>query len=394
MRRSALARLGTAGLLLVAACTFDEKAVAVQPPQIVVHAVLDPGTQEQEVLVERSLSGAVSVSDDMRFDSDDPINSGGGIPVSGAEVSITGPDGPIRGFESLVPGRPPNYASGRYVVIMGPGPVTGAPPLRRGVRYQLRVQTPDGVVVTGTSVVPDFPPAGASTRLDLFNRDRDSVRVTWRSVRGARSYLLRAETPFGAFLLFTDSTHVTLKGDLRNYFASSLERVFIPGFRQRVTVAAVDSNFFDYYRSRNDPFTGSGIINNLEGGIGLFGAAVNVATRTLDVVQDVREPAFEGIWDIALTTRPVAEVFRLYVETPGDPAALSGWYARNRSSGVFEGMVGTRTKGKVVLEFLANQAAVDTVAVFSGEQRGDSLVGGFVGVPGRVVFLKRGSQSG
>jgi hypothetical protein len=161
-----------------------------------------------------------------------------------------------------------------------------------------------------------------------------------------------------------------------------------------VTVAAVDSNFFDYYRSRNDPFTGSGIINNLDGGIGLFGAAVNVATRTLDVVQDAREPAFEGLWDVVLTTRPVAEVFRVYVETPGDPALLSGWYARNRSSGVFEGMIGTRTNGRVVLEFLANQAAVDTVAVFSGEQRGDSLVGGFVGVPGRVVFLKRGSQSG
>jgi len=394
MRRLALARLSAIAMLVAAACTFDEKAVAVQPPQIIVHAVLDPGTQEQEVLVERSLSGAVNVSDDMRFDSDDPINSGGGIPVPGAEVTITGPDGPVRGFESLVPGRPSNYASGRYIVIMGPGPVAGAPPLRRGVRYELRVQTPDGAVVTGTSIVPDFPPAGASTRLDLFNRDKDSVRVTWRSVRGARSYLLRAETPFGAFLLFTDSTHVTLKGDLRNYFASSLERVFIPGFRQRVTVAAVDSNFFDYYRSRNDPFTGSGIINNLDGGIGLFGAAVNVATRTLDVVQDAREPAFEGLWDVALTTRPLAEVFRVYVETPGDPALLSGWYARNRSSGVFEGMIGTRTKGRVVLEFLANQAAVDTVAVFSGEQRGDSLVGGFVGVPGRVVFLKRGSQSG
>ena len=393
MRRVALVRLGATALLVAAACTFDEKAVAVQPPQVVVHAVLDPGTQEQEVLVERTLSGAVNVRDDMRFDSDDPINSGGGIPISGAEVTITGPDGPIRAVEALVPGRPSSYATGRYIATLGLGPVPGAPPLRRGVRYELRVSTPDGALVTGSSVVPDFPPAGASVRLDVFNRDRDSLRVTWRSVRGARSFLVRAETPFGAFLLFTDSTHITLKGDLRNYFATSLERVFIPGFRQRVTVAAVDSNFFDYYRSRNDPFTGSGIINNLDGGIGLFGAAINVATRTLDVVQDMREPAFEGLWDVAVTTRPVVEVLRLYIETPGDPAALSGWYARTRASTAFEGMVGTRTNGRVVLEFLANQAAVDTVAVFSGEQRGDSLVGTFVGMPGRVVFLRRGSQS-
>ena len=394
MQRSARARLGITALFVAAACTFDEKAVAVQPPQIIVHAVLDPGTQEQEVLVERSLSGAVTVREDMRFDSDDPINTGGGIPVSGADVTITGPDGVARAFQAPVPGRPLTYSSGRYIAALGPGPVPGAPPLRRGVRYELRVRTPDGAVVSGTSIVPDFAPGSATARLDIFNRDRDSVRVTWRSVRGARSYLLRAESPFGAFLLFTDSTHITLKGDLRNYFATSLERVFIPGFRQRVTVAAVDSNFFDYYRSRNDPFTGSGIINNLEGGIGLFGAAVNVATRTLDVVQDVREPAFEGIWDIALTTRPIVEVLRLYVETSGEPAALSGWYARDRASPVFEGVVGSRTKGRVVLEFLANQAAVDTLAVFSGEQRGDSLVGGFVGVPGRVVFLKRPSQSG
>jgi hypothetical protein len=394
MRRCALARLGTTALLVAAGCTFDEKAVAVQPPQVVVHAVLDPGTQEQEVLVERTLSGAVNVRDDMRFDSDDPINTGGGIPVAGAEVTITGPDGAVRGFETQAPGRPATYSTGRYVVVMGLGAVTGVPPLRRGARYVLRVRTPDGVAVTGTSVVPDFPPATASARSDLFNRDRDSVRIGWRSVPGARSYLLRTETPFGAFLLFTDSTHVTLKGDLRNYFASSLQRVFIPGFRQRVTVAAVDSNFFDYYRSRNDPFTGSGIINNLDGGIGLFGAAVNVATRILDVVQDVREPAFEGVWDIALTTRPIVDVLRVYVETTGDPAALSGWYAPSRGSGAFEGLIGTRSKDRVVLEFLANQAAVDTVAVFSGEQRGDSLVGEFVGVPGRVVFLKRRNQSG
>ena len=392
MRRSALARLGVVAMLVVTACTFDAQSVAVQPPQVVVHAVLDPGAQDQQVLVERTLSGAMNVQDNLRFDADDPINTAGGIPVSRAEVIITGPDGPLRGFEAPVPGRPASYASGRYLVTFGFS--AGAAPLRRGVRYALEVRTPDGAVVRGTTVVPNFAPATASTRLDLFNRDRDSVRITWPKVTGARSYLLRAETPFGAFLLFTDSTNITLKGDLRNYFASSLERVFIPGFRQRVTVAAVDSNFFDYYRSRNDPFTGSGIINNLEGGIGLFGAAVTVGTRTLDVVQDLREPAFEGIWDVAVASRPVVEVLRVYIETPGDPAALSGWYARNRTSGVFEGMIGTRTKGRVVLEFLANQAAIDTVAVFSGEQRGDSLVGAFVGVPGPVVFLKRGSQSG
>jgi hypothetical protein len=256
------------------------------------------------------------------------------------------------------------------------------------------VRTPDGAVVTGTTVVPDIAPVGVGARLDLFNRDRDSLRLTWRSVAGARAYFVRVESPFGAFLLFTDSTHITLDGDLRNYFATSLQRVFIPGFRQRVSVAAVDSNFFDYYRSRNDPFTGSGIINNLEGGIGLFGAAVNISARTLDVTQNPREPALEGLWDVIESPRQIADVLRLYVETPGDPAALSGWYVQNRTSAVLEGMIGTRTNGRIVLEFLANQSAIDSLAVFSGEQRGDSLVGVFLGVTGRVTFVKRPSQSG
>ena len=391
MRRASLVRLAVVTLCVVASCTFDEKAVAVQPAQVVVHAVLDPGTLEQEVLVERSLSGTVDIRKDQRFDAEDPINTGDGIPISGAQVTITGPDGPLTGFEAPVTGRPPLYSSGRYIVAFGAG---GAPPLRRGVRYQLRVRTPDGVVVTGTTVIPDIPPVGIGSRLDLFNRDRDSLRLTWRGVAGARSYLVRVESPFGAFLLFTDSTHITLDGDLRNYFATSLQRVFIPGFRQRVSVAAVDSNFFDYYRSRNDPFTGSGIINNLEGGIGLFGAAVNISSRMLDVVQNPREPALEGLWDVAESPRQIADVLRLYVETPGEPAALSGWYVRNRTNAVLEGMIGTRTNGRIVLELLANQSAIDSVAVFSGEQRGDSLVGVFLGVTGRVIFLKRPSQSG
>jgi Domain of unknown function (DUF4249) len=391
MRRAALVRLGAVTLCVAAACTFDEKAIAVQPPQVVVHAVLDPGTQEQEVLVERTLSGSMDIRKDQRFDPEDPINTGSGIPVSGAEVTITGPDGTLTGFEAPVTGRSPSYSSGRYLVVFGGG---GSPPLRRAGRYQLRVRTPDGAVVTGTTVVPDIAPVGVGARLDLFNRDRDSLRLTWRSVAGARAYFVRVESPFGAFLLFTDSTHITLDGDLRNYFATSLQRVFIPGFRQRVSVAAVDSNFFDYYRSRNDPFTGSGIINNLEGGIGLFGAAVNISARTLDVTQNPREPALEGLWDVIESPRQIADVLRLYVETPGDPAALSGWYVQNRTSAVLEGMIGTRTNGRIVLEFLANQSAIDSLAVFSGEQRGDSLVGVFLGVTGRVTFVKRPSQSG
>ena len=106
-------------MCVVAACTFDEKTVAVQPPQVVVHAVLDPGTQEQQVLVERTLSGTVNIRENQRFDAEDPLNTGDGIPVTGAEVTISGPDGTITAIEAPVPGRPSSYSSGRYVAVCG-----------------------------------------------------------------------------------------------------------------------------------------------------------------------------------------------------------------------------------------------------------------------------------
>jgi hypothetical protein len=305
-------------------------------------------------------------------------------------VTVTGPDGVLVGEESIAPTRPFNYHTGRYILRL-PTQAVGSPvPLRMGARYTLRVVTPEGSVVTGTTLLPIAFESSTGSRLDSFNRDRDSLRLVWADVAGARSYLLRAESPFGPFLLFTDSNTVTLHGDLRNYFASSLERVFIPGFRQRVTVAAVDTNYFDYYRTRNDPFTGAGIINRLQGGIGVFGAAVTITGRTLDVVQDSREPALEGIWDVASSDNVapgLVDVVRIYVETPGEPSALSGWFGRG--SNIAGGMVGSRTNGRIVLKFLANQAAVDTIAVFSGEQRGESIVGTVVGVTGPIVLQKR-----
>jgi hypothetical protein len=390
--RKSLATLASCVALGSVACTFDQQSVSVQPPQVVVHAVLDVGGTEQEVLVERTLSGSVDIAKNQRFDPDDPINTGGGVPISGADVTVSGPTGIFHGIEAPAPGHPSTYPTGRYILSAGTITSPAKIPLLPGGRYVLTVRTPDGTVVTGSTVIPQSTAFVPGSRLDAFNRDRDSLRLTWREVGAARSYLVRIETPFGPFLLFSDSTHLTLPGDLRNFFATSLERAFIPGFRQRVGLAAVDSNYYDYYRSRNDPFTGSGIINRLQGGIGLFGSAVSINSRTLDVTQNAREPAFEGTYEVRATPtlpRPVADLLRIYVETPGEPAALSGWFTRNRTSGVLEGMIGTRKSGRVVLEFLENQSSVDTVAVFAGEQRGDSLVGNYVGVPGAVVFVRR-----
>ena len=155
----------------------------------------------------------------------------------------------------------------------------------------------------------------------------------------------------------------------------------------------MDTNYFDYYRSRNDPFTGSGIINRLQGGIGLFGSTVVIGSRTLDVTQQPVEPALEGDYELAqgpLMTKPFVDVMRLYVETPGaTSASLSGWYSRDRKLTARDGITGTRDGNRIELRLLVNQDTHQRLATFVGTQVADSLVGAYAGLEGRVVLRKR-----
>ena len=68
----------------------------------------------------------------------------------------------------------------------------------------------------------------------------------------ARAYALQVDSPYGSFYLFTDSTQLRLTGELRNLFAERLPRVFQAGFTQYLYVAAVDSNYYDYYSQYYD----------------------------------------------------------------------------------------------------------------------------------------------
>ncbi|MEP6991937.1 MAG: DUF4249 family protein [bacterium] len=370
--------------LLVAACTFDQRAIGVPPAQLVVHSVLNESEFEQEVLVERTLTGSVFIADTRRFDPLDPINTGGGVPVTRATVTIAGPDGTFTGTELNYQGFPSQYGAGRYVVRMQ---------VQAGARYILTVRASDGGIVTGSTVVP------RTTALPLFapelsfRRDRDTLTVSWAPVPLARAFGLRVDSPFGAFVLFTDSTHSSLPGDIRNVFASDLQHLFIPGFRQDYTVFAVDTNYFDYYRSRNDPFTGSGIINRLAGGIGVFGSVALLRSGAVDVTQSPVDPSIEGDYEIAqgpAQAIPYIDVMRLYVETPGAThASLSGWYSRNRRLSIRDGIAGTRDGTRIELTLLVNQDAHQHLATFVGTQVGDSLVGNYAGLTGRVVLRRR-----
>jgi hypothetical protein len=371
-------------VLAASACTFDRQVIAVPPSEVIVHAVLDPGDTLVDVLVERSLSGAITVPN-VRYDPLDPINTAGGVPARGAQVSITGPDGTTPGFEVRNIFKPPTYGAGRYVFR--------GLKVRPGGRYALNIRTADGIVVTGSTVVPTFVlDPSSSIRSPGFRRDRDTLSLSWKVVPNARAYGMRINSPFGAFQLFSDSTQLKVAGTLRNVFANDLPRVFIPGFQQSYAVYAADTNFFDYYRSRNDPFTGSGIINRLQGGIGLFGSTVTIYSWYVDVTQGTTEAALEGDYELVEGGRFFVDVMRLYVETPATAtsgASLSGWYSRDRAFAGRDGIIGTRNGDTIKLRFLNNQDPQDELVTFVGRQSNDSLIGNFSGVPGTVAFRKR-----
>ena len=389
MRRSAARLLVGVAVLMAVACTFDQRVVAVPPSAVVVHAVLDPGDTLVDVLVERSLTGTITVGK-LSYDPLDPINTGGGVPASGAQVSISGPDGTAQGFEIVYRRKPPTYGAGRYVF---PRLV-----IRPGAKYTLFVRTTDGIVVTGSTVVPNFvrDPV-ASLRDPNFRRDLDTLSLSWKAVPNARTYGLRINSPFGAFQLFSDSTQLHIAGGLRNVFVSELPRVLIPGFEQDYAVYAADTNFFDYYRSRNDPFTGSGIINRLDGGIGLFGSTVTIYSWYVDVTQATTDSAFEGRYRMvqgSTEARSFIGEMRLYIETPASAkvaASVSGTYYQIFNTGSRDGIVGTRDANRIELDFLVNQDAQQRVATFVGQQADDSLYGTFTPSSGNgesVVFRK------
>lgn len=373
-------------MLAIAGCTFDEVTVPATVPQVAIHAVLNPSAPSQVVLVERTLNGTLTVTDST-FDPNNPILSSGGAPISGSAVDLIDSTGrATRGVETKTSG---GVGTGVYVVSPAQG-------VRPGSRYTLRVVTPDGKEITGTTRIPrpDATSSGALTR--IFNRDHDTLLVAWNRAPDARTYAVRVESPYGPFFLFTDSTKLRFTGATRNLFSDNLQHLFIPGFRQDMLVAAVDSNFYDYYRTNNDPFTGSGIINRLSGGIGLFGSLVTMTNGTLTVTADQTE-SIEGRWRVQPTPADgnAPSSFTLYVESKSTradvPDAISGRYTLTPAGGLAGGIVGEMTGTHVNLVLVANQLAHDTLDVFTGDlaASGGQLVGTFRKRAGTFTLIKQ-----
>ena len=384
----AAGRLACLLACLLGACELNSIEVPTTASQVVVHGVLNPSATSQIILLERTLTGEVDIAD-TPFDAADPILSAGGIPIIGATVEIIDSAGKlVRGVEDRTV-NPTGKGSGVYRV-----PMSG-PSLMVGARYQLHVHTLEGEDLSAFTRIPSAADRSTGGLTHTINRDHDEVATQWKPVPGARSYAIRIESPFGPFFLFTDSTAIRLHGDLRNLFAGSLQRVFIPGFRQDIVLTAVDSNFYDYYRTNNDPFTGAGIISRIDGGLGLFGSVVNLNTGLLTVTADQTEP-IEGRFLLTPATinQDTPTAIDLFVESPSArsdlPAALSGRYTLGSFSTRGDGIIGKLQGNNVSLALLANQLSGDTVEVFTGVLNGDTLRGNYTRRPrpDGVVFVR------
>jgi hypothetical protein len=243
------------------------------PSQVVVHAVLDAGSRDQLVLLERTHSGVG------RRGSGSFV--GGEEPVLNAEVTLTTPTG-----ESLVASEDRRVDStssvlglyrislDRYAVSLVPGGI-----------YTLRVRVPGGEEVTGTATLPRGP-ALVPADTESFDAATDSLRLTWTPAVGAARHLVRIRSRFdGAgccydvnYSEFADSTF-TLSGRARTL---DNDPIFLARTTATAIVVAVDANYYEYYRVLSDPFIGAPP-SRLVGGQGVFGAVVPVRVRTLKV---------------------------------------------------------------------------------------------------------------
>jgi hypothetical protein len=368
--------LASGALLLLAGCKVEEVAIPRTESHVAMHAVLSATAPSQVMLLERTRNGSVTIVAPP-FELENPFVNDPGIIEAGATATLAMPnDATIVAVEDRTPG---GAGTGVYRFA-----IAGSQ-LQRNVVYRLAVVTARGERVSAETSVPGGAAAESSVPRS-FDRSVDTISLAWPASPGARSYLVRIETPFGPRAFFTADTSVRLNGELRNADISSLRRVFIPGFPQAVTVSAVDSNFYDWYRTSNDELSGSGLINRVEGGLGVFGALVRLRFEDVAVTapqRDAQSGKFNLIGTpLELAAAPFSSI-ELYVESRAarsDQAdALSGRYTRVMRLGDIGcpvcGLLGSSKGRQIELALLREWSASDTVDVFTGEIHGDTITG-------------------
>jgi hypothetical protein len=341
MRRASL----LAGLTVASAgCELTDTTAPSLETRAVVHAVLNPTSSQQLIIVERTLRS-------FSFGSSVPARD----PISDARVVIYGPreDSAVATPDAITPGVY-RMSSITHTGVAGPNVLF----LRPGDRYRLRVETSLGVV-TGETIVPV---AGAiDGGQETFNVDRDTLVL----VGGARAagYMLRHETNTGGRERYVAAVEEPLIFPLAQAGSAAngepwafqwVRESMRPGHTQSFAVIALDSNYFRYYVAGFDPFGDDTRGNTLTGGVGLFGSVAPMVTKTLDLIADIDSP-IEGFWQADRGSLTLPATLTLYSSPyfPGTTfggTAISG-RARMGSSRALEA-TGSLNGNAVGLEFL------------------------------------------
>ena len=317
-------------------------------PRVVVHAVLNPTSGVQAIIVERTLrSVARAPGETIPYE-----------PIGDARVVIRGPRN-----DSVVATRATGTgtSSGVYrmssVTITDGSPGTAGPNvlrIRPGERYELRVETSIGVVV-GETIVPVGGSVDAVRR--TFNLDHDTLRVSVAGVRHAAGFYLRHETTSSVeerYVAALDDALVLPLARGPTWSFSFAHASIYPGLAQRFTVVAVDSNYFRYYVAGFDPFGDDTRGNTLTGGVGLFGSVAPLMSKTLDLTADLDTPV-EGTW---------AAVDRVSATLPTSMALYSSPYFPAEHSGRRVSLTGTAVVRGAPVEAYGSNEGVGTTLQF------------------------------
>ena len=260
-------------LSLVGGC-LDHTPLGPGADVMVVQAVLNPTRSVQHVEIRHS-----------------GIDLTGGIPVHGATVTLTAPDGSVYVASEVGTPSDPNRTlnfDARYDVAVGE--------LIVGTPYHLRVVTADGTITEGDAIVPTTPPPQPLAER-RFDATRDTLRFVWPRTAGVRAYEVRilpqkdsTGNPVfvtldghgyfaaGDFLAYAD-TSVVIAGTARQ----NSTPVFLPGVRYDVIVSAVDDHYYDYFSHVSDPYSATPLPSSLRGGVGVFGAIVPIVWQSIVV---------------------------------------------------------------------------------------------------------------